>query len=83
MIAYDQPTGKTSIRASSLDIAALDETRPRLSSVSVLKRAERLTPGGTETRPAISFRRVAGVSRLASHFEKSRPVGVLRTVLAP
>ena len=44
MIAYDQPTGKTSIRASSLDIAALDETRPRLSSVSVLKRAERLTP---------------------------------------
>ena len=44
MIAYDEPTGKTSIRESSLDIAALDETRPRLSSVSVLKRAERLTP---------------------------------------
>jgi VWFA-related protein len=44
MIAYDEPTGKTSIRASSLDIAALDETKPRLSSVSVLKRAERLTP---------------------------------------
>ena len=44
MIAYDELAGKTSIRTSSLDIAAVDETKPRLSSVSVLKRAERLTP---------------------------------------
>lgn len=44
MIAHDELAGKTSIRTSSLDIAAVDETKPRLSSVSVLKRAERLTP---------------------------------------
>jgi VWFA-related protein len=44
MIAYDELAGKTSIRTSSLAISAVDETQPRLSSVSVLKRAERLTP---------------------------------------
>lgn len=44
MIAYDELAGKTSIRTTSLRIAAVDETKPRVSSVSVLKRAERLTP---------------------------------------
>ena len=44
VIAHDELAGKTSIHTSSLGIAAFDETKPRLSSVSVLKRAERLTP---------------------------------------
>jgi len=44
LIAYDGLAGKTSVHTSSIDIAAVDETRPRLSSVAVLKRAERLTP---------------------------------------
>ena len=44
LIAYDQLTGKSSVQTSSIKIAALDETKPRLSSVAVLKRAERLTP---------------------------------------
>jgi VWFA-related protein len=44
LIAHDELAGKTSIQTSSLNIAASDETKPRLSSVSVLKRAERLTP---------------------------------------
>jgi hypothetical protein len=44
LIAYDGLTRKTSIQTSSLNIAALDETKPRLSSVAVLKRAEPLTP---------------------------------------
>src|SRR5215831_2725265 len=44
LIAHDELAGKTSIQTSSLKVAALDVTKPRLSSVAVLKRAERLTP---------------------------------------
>jgi VWFA-related protein len=43
MIAYDGATGKASVRTSRLEIPSADETKPRLSSVAVLKRAERLT----------------------------------------
>lgn len=43
LIAHDELAGKTSIQTSALNVAALDETKPRLSSVAVLKRAERLT----------------------------------------
>jgi VWFA-related protein len=44
LIAYDELANRTSMQTSSIDVAAMDETKPRLSSVSVLKRAERLTP---------------------------------------
>jgi VWFA-related protein len=44
LIAHDELANRTSIHTSSIDVAALDETKPRLSSVAVLKRAERLTP---------------------------------------
>ena len=42
LIAYDGPTRKSSLRKTSLDIPTVDETKPRLSSVAVLSRAERL-----------------------------------------
>ena len=44
LIAYDAATKKTSVHTSALQIAPGDETRPRLSSVSILKRAEKLNP---------------------------------------
>ena len=44
LIAYDGPTGKVSVRKTALEIPRVDETKPRVSSVAVLKRAERLTP---------------------------------------
>jgi hypothetical protein len=44
LIAYDELAGKTSIQTSSLNVAALEATKPRLSSLALLKRAERLTP---------------------------------------
>jgi VWFA-related protein len=44
LIAYDASAGKASVRTSPLEIPSADETKPRLSSVVVLKRAERLTP---------------------------------------
>ena len=44
LIAYDGSTGKCSVRTGQLGIPGIDEAKPRLSSVAVLKRAERLTP---------------------------------------
>src|SRR4029077_10382897 len=44
LIAHDELAAKTSIQTSAINVAALDDAKPRLSSVAVLKRAERLTP---------------------------------------
>ncbi len=44
MIAYDALAKGVKVDSSSLDVPRADETKPRLSSVAVLKRAERLTP---------------------------------------
>lgn len=44
LIAYDAATGGVNVNTTPLEIATTDETKPRLSSVAVLKRAERLTP---------------------------------------
>jgi VWFA-related protein len=44
LIAYDASTGKIAVQTSSLEIPSGDEAKPRLSSVTVLKRVERLTP---------------------------------------
>jgi VWFA-related protein len=43
VIAYDAATGAINAGSTPLEIAGVDETKPRLSSVAVLKRAERLT----------------------------------------
>jgi VWFA-related protein len=43
VIAYDASAGKASVRTSPIEIPSVDETKPRLSSVMVLQRAERLT----------------------------------------
>jgi VWFA-related protein len=42
LIAYDALTGKTCVRSTPIEIAPVDENMPRLSSVALLKRAERL-----------------------------------------
>ena len=44
LIAYDGLSEKVSLKKRALAIPAVDETKPRLSSVAVLRRAERLTP---------------------------------------
>jgi hypothetical protein len=43
-IAYDAADGKVSLKQTAVEIPNSDETKPRLSSVAVLRRAERLTP---------------------------------------
>lgn len=44
LIAFDSLTEKVSLKKTTLDIPNIDETKPRLSSVAVLRRAERLSP---------------------------------------
>lgn len=44
LIAYDAAAGSVNVSTTPLEIAGADETKPRLSSVAILKRAERLTP---------------------------------------
>ena len=44
LIAYDAATSDVKVSTTPLDISNVDESKPRLSSVAVLKRAERLTP---------------------------------------
>ena len=44
LISYDAATGNVNVSTTPLEISGVDETKPRLSSVAVLKRAERLTP---------------------------------------
>jgi VWFA-related protein len=44
VIAYDATAGDVKVSTTPLEIARIDEAKPRLSSVAVLKRAERLTP---------------------------------------
>jgi hypothetical protein len=44
VIAYDAVTSEVKVSTTPLEIGRVDETKPRLSSVAVLKRAERLTP---------------------------------------
>jgi VWFA-related protein len=44
LIAYDASAGAVNVNNIPLEISRIDESKPRLSSVAVLKRAERLTP---------------------------------------
>ncbi|HSE25340.1 MAG TPA: VWA domain-containing protein, partial [Pyrinomonadaceae bacterium] len=44
LIAFDGSTGKVTVKKTTIDIPTIDETKPRLSSVAVLRRAEKLTP---------------------------------------
>ena len=44
LIAYDQSSGGVNVSTSALEVPTVDENKLRLSSVAVLKRAERLTP---------------------------------------
>lgn len=55
LVAYDASTKKTSVKTSSLEVMAVDETKPRLSSVALLKRAERLKPEEQKTEHPFHF----------------------------
>ena len=55
VIAYDTTTSQANVSETSIEIVGTDETKPRLSSVAVLKRAERLTPGEQQQDRPLRF----------------------------
>jgi hypothetical protein len=55
VIAHDTATGQANVSATPLEIFSADETRPRLSSVAVLKRAERLTSAEQQQERPLRF----------------------------
>ena len=55
VIAYDTTTSQANVSETPLEIVGTDETKPRLSSVAVLKRAERLTPGEQQQDRPLHF----------------------------
>jgi len=44
LIAYDAATGGVNVNITAFEISSVDSNKPRLSSVAVLKKAERLMP---------------------------------------
>lgn len=55
LIAYDAATGSVNVDTGPLETSKVDETKPRLSSVAVLKRAERLTPEEQQREQPLRF----------------------------
>ena len=55
VIAYDAATGAVSVNTTPLQISASDPNEPRLSSVAVLKKAERLTPAEQQRDQPLHF----------------------------
>lgn len=55
LIAHDQSTGRVNVSTSDLEVPGVDETKPRLSSVAVLKRAERISPEEQKQNRPLQF----------------------------
>lgn len=72
LIAYDALTGKASVRTSSIEVSTIDETKPRLSSVSLLKRAERLTPDEQKNDQPFHFGELLVYPNLGEPVSKSK-----------
>ncbi|HEX6719544.1 MAG TPA: VWA domain-containing protein [Pyrinomonadaceae bacterium] len=72
IIAFDESTKKTSVRISSLELPNADETKPRLSSVAVLKRAERLSPEEQKKDNSFHFGELLVYPNLGDPISKSQ-----------
>jgi VWFA-related protein len=72
LIAYDAATHNVDVNASSLEIPANDETKPRLSSVAVLKRAERLTPDEQKRDQPLRFGELLVYPNLGERIDRTK-----------
>jgi hypothetical protein len=72
LIAYDATTKKSSVQIKSIEIAGNDETKPRLSSVAILKRAEKLTPDEQKRNQPFRFGEVILYPNLGELIPKSK-----------
>ncbi|HJP94920.1 MAG TPA: VWA domain-containing protein [Pyrinomonadaceae bacterium] len=72
LIAYDQSTKKTSVHTSPVELSSVEETKPRLSSVAILKRAERLTPEEQKKNHPFHFGELLVYPNLGEPISKSQ-----------
>lgn len=70
-VAYDAPTGKASVLTTSLEVPDVDQTKLRLSSLTILKRAERLTAEEQKKEHPFHFGEVVVYPNLGEPLRKS------------
>jgi VWFA-related protein len=70
-VAYDAPSGKSSVRKTSLEIPGIDKTSLRLSSLTLLKRADRLTADERKKNHPLHFGEVVVYPNLGEPLRKS------------
>jgi VWFA-related protein len=70
LIAYDVTTGNVSVKSTSLLIPIADESKPRVSSVAILKRAERLTPDEQKRDQPLHFGELLVYPNLGEQIER-------------
>jgi VWFA-related protein len=70
-VAYDAPSGKSSVRKTSLEVQGLDKTKLRLSSLTLLKRADRLTADEQKKNHPLHFGEVVVYPNLGEPLRKS------------
>ena len=71
LIAYDAATGAVDISTTPLEVSSVDETKPRLSSLAVLKRAERLTPEEQQRDRPLRFGELLVYPNLGERIDRS------------
>jgi VWFA-related protein len=70
-VAYDAPTGKASVRKTKLEVPGDDKTKLRLSSLTLLKRADRLTAEEQKKDHPLHFGEVLVYPNLGEPLRKS------------
>jgi VWFA-related protein len=70
-VAYDAPSGKSSVRKTNLEVPGLDKTKLRLSSLTLLKRADRLTAGEQKKNHPLHFGEIVVYPNLGEPLRKS------------
>jgi VWFA-related protein len=70
-IAYDGPVNKAGVHTVDLEVPTVDESKPRLSSVVVLKRAERITPDEQKVDQPFHFGELVVYPNLGEAISKS------------
>jgi hypothetical protein len=64
-------TGDVKVNTTPLEISRVDETKPRLSNVAVLKRAERLTPEEQKRDQPLRFGELLVYPNLGERIDRS------------
>jgi len=70
-VAYDAPSGKSSVRKTNLEVSGLDKTKLRLSSLTLLKRADRLTADEQKKNHPLHFGEIIVYPNLGEPLRKS------------